>query len=107
MVNSKITFTDDFARLRNVLSKTSVDLEDTQADRITRKEEICIFHLESKCRYKDKCPKLHTTLPYQWQFYDEGTQIWVPFAENINWDIEKVFCDPVYDVLPFYFGEQV
>ena len=94
----------DGAGLRN---RSSIDLQPIQGGLSVNKDEICVLNLENKCKYKDKCTKLHTTLPYQWQFYDEGNKRWVPFAENINADIEKVFCDPVYEVLPLYFGEQV
>ncbi|XP_059508397.1 protein mono-ADP-ribosyltransferase PARP12-like [Stegostoma tigrinum] len=52
-------------------------------------EEICVYYIRKNCSFKDKCVRVHFSLPYRWQIY-KGT--WQDFP-NVE-EIEMEFCDP-------------
>ncbi|XP_032833032.2 protein mono-ADP-ribosyltransferase PARP12 [Petromyzon marinus] len=54
--------------------------------------EICLYHLLSKCHYKDRCLKSHAALPYRWQERSHGGGAWqdLPGTEAM----ERHYCDP-------------
>uniref|UniRef100_A0A674P0S5 Poly (ADP-ribose) polymerase family, member 12a n=1 Tax=Takifugu rubripes TaxID=31033 RepID=A0A674P0S5_TAKRU len=57
------------------------------------KNEICLFFIRRKCRYKE-CARVHWHLPYRWQVLEDGVT-WndLPNME----EIEKAYCDPRCD----------
>ncbi|XP_062338738.1 protein mono-ADP-ribosyltransferase PARP12-like [Osmerus eperlanus] len=55
-----------------------------------RGKEICLFYVKGSCIHGDRCFKVHSTLPYQWEV-KEGRQ-WTALPNNE--EIEKDYCDP-------------
>ncbi|XP_041057587.1 protein mono-ADP-ribosyltransferase PARP12-like isoform X2 [Carcharodon carcharias] len=52
-------------------------------------EEICLYFVRKNCSFKDKCIRIHSRLPYQWQVYEET------WKDILNTEqIEKDYCDP-------------
>ncbi|XP_046878440.1 protein mono-ADP-ribosyltransferase PARP12-like [Hypomesus transpacificus] len=54
------------------------------------KTEICMYYVKGSCKHDDRCFKVHSTLPYQWE-EKEGRQ-WTALPNNE--EIEKDYCDP-------------
>ncbi|KAM8980379.1 protein mono-ADP-ribosyltransferase PARP12 isoform X2 [Sarcophilus harrisii] len=53
-------------------------------------DQICLYHINKGCSFKDKCFNVHFHLPYRWQFFDGNT--WKDLEEMEN--IEKEYCNP-------------
>ncbi|XP_078424306.1 protein mono-ADP-ribosyltransferase PARP12-like [Cetorhinus maximus] len=61
----------------------------TSARRNAATEEICLYFIRKHCSFKDKCTRVHFSLPYRWQICKETWQD-LPNME----EIEMEFCDP-------------
>ncbi|XP_078077304.1 protein mono-ADP-ribosyltransferase PARP12-like [Mustelus asterias] len=61
----------------------------TSSQRNTTTEEICLYFIRNHCSFKDKCIRIHFSLPYRWQVC-KGTWQDFPNMEKI----EMEFCDP-------------
>ncbi|KAJ8007069.1 hypothetical protein DPEC_G00113740 [Dallia pectoralis] len=54
------------------------------------KTEICMYFIKGSCIHGDKCFKVHSTMPYQWE--ERVENIWTALKDNE--EIEKDFCNP-------------
>ncbi|XP_069759800.1 protein mono-ADP-ribosyltransferase PARP12-like isoform X2 [Narcine bancroftii] len=55
----------------------------------TSNEEICLYFVRKNCSFKEKCIRVHFSLPYRWQICKKTWQD-LPNMEEIEMD----FCDP-------------
>nr|XP_009942630.1 PREDICTED: poly [ADP-ribose] polymerase 12-like [Opisthocomus hoazin] len=53
-------------------------------------EQICVYHLNGSCGFKEKCIRSHFHLPYRWQISDGNA--WKDL-KNME-EIERAYCDP-------------
>ncbi|KAL0962869.1 hypothetical protein UPYG_G00346560 [Umbra pygmaea] len=54
------------------------------------KTDICMYFIKGSCKHGDRCFKVHSTLPYQWE--ERQGKHWQPLKDNE--DIEKDYCNP-------------
>ncbi|XP_067110956.1 protein mono-ADP-ribosyltransferase PARP12-like isoform X2 [Osmerus mordax] len=54
------------------------------------KTEICMYYVKGSCKHGDRCFKVHSTLPYQWEVKERRQ--WTALPNNE--EIEKDYCDP-------------
>ena len=60
---------------------------------------ICVHFLLNKCAFGKNCSKIHSSVPYQWQWKDKIR--WTNFPSSTNIDIEKQFCNKTKDKYTF------
>ncbi|XP_047678406.1 protein mono-ADP-ribosyltransferase PARP12-like isoform X1 [Tachysurus fulvidraco] len=56
-------------------------------------DEICLFYIRGGCIFKEKCARVHHSMPYKWQYLKSGT--WEDFSNGE--DIERTYCNPADD----------
>ncbi|KAL2076616.1 hypothetical protein ACEWY4_027788 [Coilia grayii] len=54
--------------------------------------EICLSFVKGYCKNEDRCFRVHSKMPYQWQIKTGNT--WTDLPNNE--DIERDFCNPSY-----------
>lgn len=72
------------------LSSTSI----SEADQ----NEICLYFIHRGCSFKDKCIRVHYSLPYKWQLLDSDGETWEDLPNQE--EIEKAYCKPASDSSP-------
>ncbi|XP_037111351.1 protein mono-ADP-ribosyltransferase PARP12 isoform X1 [Syngnathus acus] len=58
-------------------------------------KEICLYFIKKFCAYKEKCVRVHWSLPYRWQVLDKDGLTWKDLTDME--EIEKAYCDPAKD----------
>ncbi|XP_076451428.1 uncharacterized protein LOC143287353 [Babylonia areolata] len=62
--------------------------------------EVCIYHLQGRCRFGRSCDKVHTNDTFQWYFApwnEEAAPCWTEFDSQDNQFLEGSFWQPACD----------